>query len=153
MCSSPNIASATPSATTASRAKEARARSVLIADDHEDTRLMLRTILEMNGFYVLEATDGETTVQLTKKERPDMVLMDFSLPIFDGLTALQLIRANETTAEVPIIFLSGWAGPAAQIAAREAGCNDYLVKPVNLEQLLQLIERRLNSKAEVIEVS
>jgi len=83
---------------------------VLIADDDEDTRLMLRTVLEMNHFYVWEAADGEEAVQLAERERPDIVLMDFSLPILDGLIALRLIRANETTSDVPIIFLS--AGPS-----------------------------------------
>jgi len=153
MSSFPNVESLAPVAVAPCRSTEGRGRRVLIADDHEDTRLMLRTILELNCFYVLEATDGEAVVQLTEIERPDIVLMDFSLPIIDGLTALRLIRANKTTSHVPIIFLSGWAEPAPQIAAREAGCNDYLVKPVNLGQMLQLIERRLSSKTEITEVT
>lgn len=149
MHSSPNITNS--GAATSRRVTSGQGRSVLIADDHADTRLMLRTILEMNRFSVLEAADGEAAVQLTKKERPDIVLMDFSLPVLDGLTALRLIRANKTTSTVPIIFLSGRAEPAPQIAAREAGCNDYLVKPINLEQVLRLIERRLVSNSGLTE--
>jgi len=110
MRSCPNIESVSSIATASSRAREGRSRSVLIADDDEDTRLMLRTVLEMNHFYVWEAADGEEAVQLAERERPDIVLMDFSLPILDGLIALRLIRANETTSDVPIIFLS--AGPS-----------------------------------------
>jgi CheY-like chemotaxis protein len=127
---------------------EDRRRSVLIADDDADTRLMLRTVLELNSFKVLEAADGEAAVQLVEKERPDVVLMDFSLPVIDGLAALRRIRASTTTPEVPIIFLSGRAEPAPQMAAREAGCNDYLVKPVDLDQVVRLVEGCLvNSSA------
>jgi two-component system cell cycle response regulator DivK len=140
MRSCPNIESVSSVATASSRLTEGRGRSVLIADDDEDTRLMLRTILEMNHFYVWEAADGEEAVQLAERERPDIVLMDFSLPIFDGLTALRLIRANKTTSDVPIIFLSGRAEPGPQIAAREAGCNDYMVKPFDLAQMLRTME-------------
>ena len=137
------------SQTTANRPlMEDRRRSVLIADDDADTRLMLRTVLELNSFKVLEAADGEAAVQLVEKERPDVVLMDFSLPVIDGLAALRRIRASTTTPEVPIIFLSGRAEPAPQMAAREAGCNDYLVKPVDLDRVVRLVEGCLvNSSA------
>src|SRR6476619_3245883 len=79
-----------------------RARLVLVADDHEDTRLMLRTVLEMSGFDVLEADDGMKAVLLTKRELPDIVLMDFGLPVLDGLTALQLIRSHAEAAKTPV---------------------------------------------------
>jgi CheY-like chemotaxis protein len=144
MHSCANIKSVNSVATASSRLMEGRGRSVLIADDDEDTRLMLRTILEMNRFYVWEAADGEEAVQLAERERPDIVLMDFSLPILDGLTALRRIRANKTSSDVPIIFISGRAEPAPQIAAREAGCNDYLVKPFDLAQMLRTIELLLS---------
>src|SRR5947207_14611555 len=84
-------------------------RSVLIADDHEDTRLMLRTMLEMNSFYVLEAADGKEAVELAELERPDIVLMDFGLPILDGLTALPLIRASETICDGAMSLRSCYA--------------------------------------------
>lgn len=147
MRSAPNIKSVSSAAAASSPAIEGRGRSVLVANDHEDTRLMLKTILEMNRFYVFEAADGEEAVMLTEPERPDMVLMDFSLPILDGLTALRLIRANKTTCNVPIIFLSGRAEPAPQKAVREAGCDDYLIKPIDLDKMVRLIERRIVSNA------
>jgi CheY-like chemotaxis protein len=143
MRSTPNINCGSSAAAVAVLAREGNGRSVLIVDDHEDTRLMLKTILEMNRFCVLEAADGEEAVMLTERERPDIVLMDFSLPILDGLTALRLIRANKTTCKVPIIFLSGRAEPKPQEAVREAGCDDYLIKPIDLNQMVQLIERRI----------
>jgi two-component system, OmpR family, phosphate regulon response regulator PhoB len=147
MRSAPNINSVSSAATASSSAIEGRGRSVLIADDHEDTRLMLKTILEMNRFSVLEAADGEEAVMVTERERPDIVLMDFSLPILDGLSAFRLIRANQTTCDVPVIFLSGRAEPAPQQAVREAGCDDFLIKPFDLKKMVQLIERRIVSNA------
>ena len=128
-------------------------RSVLIADDHEDTRLMLRTILEMNHFSVLEAADGQTAVWLTEVAHPDIVLMDYTLPIVDGLTALRRIKANKAVRDVPVIFLSGRAEPAPQKAAREAGCTDYLVKPVSLSRVIELIEHQLSAKSKLAKAS
>ena len=147
MSPAPKLKHMLPPDSASRRPQEAPGRSVLIADDHEDTRLMLRTILELNRFFVLEATDGEEAVALTTSELPDLVLMDFSLPMLDGLSALRLIRANQVTREVPIIFLSGRAGPGPQQAAREAGCSDFLVKPIDLDKMVQLIERRMLSPA------
>jgi two-component system cell cycle response regulator DivK len=123
-----------------------RGLKVLIADDHEDTRSLLRTVMELQHFLVLEASDGDEVVRMTESERPDLVLMDHSLPVIDGVTATELIRANNNTRDVLIVFLSGRAEPANQVAARAAGCNDYLIKPVNLDSLVESIERLLVSK-------
>jgi CheY-like chemotaxis protein len=142
----PNFESVNSAAT--ALARETEGRSVLIAEDHEDTRLMLRTILEMNRYFVMEASNGREAVELAELERPDIILMDFILPLLDGLTALRLIRASKINGDVPVIILSGQADPAPQMAAREAGCNDYLVKPFELDHMLQLIERRLRPSAE-----
>jgi DNA-binding response OmpR family regulator len=119
---------------------------VLIAEDHEDTRALLRTVMEMEHFFVLEASDGSEVVRLTESERPAIVLMDHTLPLIDGVTATELIRANRNTRDVLIVFLSGRAEPATQVAARAAGCNDYLIKPINLDSLVESIERLLLSK-------
>jgi DNA-binding response OmpR family regulator len=136
------------SASAAAPSAKARSKaSVLVADDHDDTRLMLRTILEMKGFNVLEAADGMKAVMLMQRERPDLVLMDFGLPILDGLTALQIIRSNKKFSDLPIIFLSGRAEPEPKAAVSEAGCDDYLVKPIDLDKMLELIERRLDGRS------
>jgi DNA-binding response OmpR family regulator len=108
---------------------------------------MLRTVLEMSGFSVLEADDGMKAVLLTKRELPDIVLMDFCLPVLDGLTALQLIRSHEEAAKTPVIFLSGHAEPGPRQAVSKAGVDDFLVKPVDLDKMLRLIELRLPTAA------
>jgi len=116
------------------------ARLVMVAEDHEDTRFLLRTILERRGLSVVEAGDGEEAVSLAERETPDLILMDGSLPRLDGISATRRMRASAALSAVPIVFLSGHAGPQQRLAAREAGCDDYLVKPLDLERLYHVLE-------------
>ena len=116
---------------------------VMVAEDHEDTRFMLRTILEGRGLAVVEAGDGEEAVSLAERETPDLILMDGSLPRLDGISAMRRMRGLTSLSGVPIVFLSGHAGPQQQLAAREAGCDDYIVKPFSLDRLDQVLERLL----------
>jgi two-component system, cell cycle response regulator DivK len=113
---------------------------VMVAEDHEDTRLMLRTVLERRGLAVIEAGDGEEAVALAERDTPDLILMDGSLPRLDGFAATRRMRGLASLSDVPIVFLSGHAGPQQQLAAREAGCDDYLVKPFDLQRLYRVLE-------------
>jgi len=115
----------------------------MVAEDHEDTRFMLRTILERRGLSVVEAGDGEEAVRLAEREPPDLILMDGGLPLLDGISATRRMRGLESLALVPIVFVSGHAAPQQLLAAREAGCDDYLVKPFDLERLYRVLERLL----------
>ena len=114
---------------------------VLVADDHEDTRLMFRTVLEIRGYRVIEAADGEETVRAAESARPDLILMDGSLPRLSGVDATRRIRGSDHIGHVPIVFISGHAGPASLALAREAGCDEYLVKPFQLAQLEDVLEK------------
>ncbi len=134
------------------KAKIAPAPRVLVVEDHDDTRLMLRTIFEMERFSVLEAVDGAEAFQLALSERPDIILMDLTLPVVDGATATRNIRKEKTISKTPIIFLSGRAEPAGRQAAQDAGCDDYLIKPINIDDLLSLIRRWLFSRDGLNEV-
>ncbi len=117
---------------------------VLVVEDHEDTRFMLKTMLEMRGLSVVEATDGEAAIAAAERERPDLILMDSNLPLLDGLAATRRIRQSASPARaVPIIFLSGHAQPAAQAAAFAAGCDDYLVKPFDFDEMDRTLARHL----------
>ncbi len=89
-----------------SRGKE-RKPLVLVVDDHEDTRFLLKTILDIRGVAVLEASDGEEAIEMAERERPDLVLMDAGLPRLDGLTATRRMRECASLCRVKIIFLSG----------------------------------------------
>ena len=114
---------------------------VLVADDHEDTRLLFRTVLEARGYSVVEAADGEETVHTAERARPDMILMDGSLPRLSGVDATRRIRSSDHIGHVPIIFISGHAGAAILALAREAGCNEYLVKPFDLAELEDVLKK------------
>src|SRR5260370_20280769 len=103
---------------------------VLVVEDHEDTRFMLKTFLEMSGFAVCEAKDGESAMEMAVNDVPDLILMDLGLPRFDGLSVTRRIRAHEAIRHLPIIFLFGWTGPQRLRDAVDAGCDDYLVEPV-----------------------
>lgn len=117
---------------------------VLVVEDHEDTRSLLRVILELRGgVSVMEAENGEMAIALAKNVRVDLILMDSDLPVLDGYAATRRIRELTPTHEVPIVFLSGHAQPAAEAMAFAAGCNDYLVKPFGLVELDGVLERYL----------
>jgi two-component system cell cycle response regulator DivK len=114
---------------------------VLVADDHEDTRLLYRTVLEVRGYGVIEAADGEETVCTAESVRPDLILMDGSLPRLNGVDAARQIRRSGHIGHVPIVFISGHAGAAFIALAREAGCDEYFVKPFDLSQLEDVLEK------------
>ncbi|MDT7807570.1 MAG: hypothetical protein QOJ70_1383 [Acidobacteriota bacterium] len=116
---------------------------VLVVEDHDDTCFLLKCVLEMRGCRVAIAADGETAVHLAEGTRPDLILMDASLPRLDGLAATRRIRELAALHEVPIVFLSGHAEPSFRVEALETGGTDYLVKPFELAQLETVLERHL----------
>ena len=116
---------------------------VLVVEDHDDTRFMLMYLLEMHGYRVAVAEDGETAVRMAEQTCPDLILMDATLPRLDGLAATRCIRKTPALARVPIVFLSGHAQPSFRATALETGGDDYLVKPLELAQLERVLERHL----------
>lgn len=126
---------------------EASRPLVLVVEDHEDTRLLLQTMLEMRGYRVALAEDGEEGVRAARRERPRIVIMDATLPRLDGLAATRRIRSDSVLAGVPVIFLSGHAQPDFRARALDAGGTEFLVKPVILEELAAVLERHLRAAA------
>lgn len=120
---------------------------VLIVEDHEDTRFMLRTILEMRGgVSVVEAENGEMATTLAESLHPDLILMDGDLPLLDGFAATRRIRGLSSGCDMPIVLLSGNAHPAFEAEAFAAGCTDYLIKPFALGELKRVLERHLSQR-------
>ena len=119
-------------------------RSVLVVEDHVDTRLMLRTMLELRGgIVVVEAENGAMAIALATNVHIDLILMDTDLPLLDGYAATSRIREYTPTHETPIVMISGHAEPAAQVKAFAAGCTEYLVKPFSLHGLDSMLNRYL----------
>jgi two-component system, cell cycle response regulator DivK len=117
--------------------------TVLLVEDTEDNRFMMRRLLEMSGYNVVEATNGEEAVRLAEAESPGLILMDLSLPVIDGLAATRLIRKLPNSANTPIIAVSAHDTTDFLTEALQAGCNSYITKPIDFNELEQLIVREL----------
>jgi two-component system cell cycle response regulator DivK len=116
---------------------------VLLVEDTEDNRFMMRRLLEMSGYRVVEATNGEDAVKAARAESPRLILMDLSLPVIDGLAATRLIRKLPDCKRTPIIAVSAHDSSDFQVEAIEAGCNSYITKPIDFNELEELIAQLL----------
>lgn len=116
---------------------------ILLVEDTEDNRFMMRRLLEMTGYRVVEATNGEEAVMIAEQETPKLILMDLSLPVIDGLAATRLIRKLPQLGETPIIAVSAHDSSDFQSDAFDAGCNSYITKPIDFNELEQLIAELL----------
>jgi len=123
--------------------EETEPLTVLLVEDTEDNRFMMRRLLEMAGYRVVEAMNGEEAVKLAKSECPQLILMDLSLPVIDGLAATRLIRKLPGCQSTPIIAVSAHDTSDFQSEAIEAGCNSYVTKPIDFNDLEELIARLL----------
>jgi CheY-like chemotaxis protein len=118
---------------------------ILLVEDNELNRDMLSRRLARKGYEVLLAGDGAKGVAAAAAERPDLVLMDMSLPVLDGWEATRRLKADPGTRAIPVIALTAHAMSTDREKAAEAGCDDYDTKPVELERLLGKIERLLRA--------
>ena len=109
---------------------------ILYVEDNEDNVYMLSRRLKRKGFEIVIAVDGEQGVEMASSEKPDLILMDLSLPKMDGWTATKHIKSNNDLKSIPIIALSAHAMPEHRDRALNAGCSDYDTKPVDIKRLL-----------------
>jgi CheY-like chemotaxis protein len=116
---------------------------ILYVEDNEDNVYMLKRRLERAGFEVVVAPDGEQGLAAANDQRPDLILMDLSLPVLDGWEATRRLKASEGTRAIPVIALSAHAMPGDREKALAAGCDDYDAKPVKLPGLLAKIRALL----------
>jgi CheY-like chemotaxis protein len=117
--------------------------TVLLVEDTEDNRQMMRHLLQMSGFHVVEATNGKEAVELARAVDPQIILMDLSLPIIDGLAATRQIRSHAELNGVPIVAVSAHDTADFHNDALEAGCDAYVTKPINYTELEELVNRLL----------
>jgi len=119
-------------------------KRVLIAEDQNDIRQMMKLMLEIRGYETIEATDGFDAVEKAYKFHPDLVLMDIAMPLLDGLGATKAIRQFDRDADVPIVAVTAY-GDFYKKQALDAGCTDVLSKPLSFDQLEATIDGYINS--------
>jgi CheY-like chemotaxis protein len=116
---------------------------ILLVEDNEMNRDMLSRRLERKGYQIVMAVDGGAGVEMASSEKPDLILMDMSLPVLNGWEATRQIKANPATKAIPVIALTAHAMATDREKALEAGCEDYDTKPIELPRLLEKMETQL----------
>ena len=110
--------------------------TVLIAEDSQDTRIMLKRAFELKGYSVIEAEDGNEALEVMHEYRPSLIVIDLNMPVVDGLQTIKEIRKLEAPGEhVPIVAITAFDVYGMKEAAFETGCNTYLSKPLDMEEL------------------
>jgi CheY-like chemotaxis protein len=125
-------------------ARQTDEATVLLVEDTEDNRQMMRRLLEMSGYRVVEATNGREAVEVASTEQPQIILMDLSLPLIDGLAATRRIRSLPGLCRVPIVAVSAHDTADFHSDALDAGCDAYITKPIDYSQLEDLVIRLLS---------
>lgn len=122
---------------------------ILIAEDERDIRELITYTLEFGGFQVIAATNGQEAVELARQHRPDLIILDVRMPKMTGYEACQILKSQEETRAIPVVFLSAKGQEAEIRQGMEAGADAYILKPFAPEELLQQVQgilNRLNSK-------
>ena len=120
--------------------KDPRDRTVLIVEDSDDARYFMRLSLEQLGYLIIEAENGARAVEIAQLELPDIILMDLSLPILDGIAATERIRASDGLQGVPIIAVTAHQETDFRVGAKAAGFDAYVTKPIDIDFLGDLIQ-------------
>lgn len=110
-------------------------KKILVVEDVDFNRELVVQLLE-DQYKVIEATNGEEGLELAERERPDLILMDLSLPVMDGWEATRRLKANEELSSIPVIAMTAHAMVGDEEKAKDAGCDDYLAKPLDEEELM-----------------
>jgi two-component system, cell cycle response regulator DivK len=118
-------------------------KRILIVEDQEDNRAILRDLLSAAGYELIEATNGQEGVALAQQERPDLILMDIQLPVIDGYEATRRIKGDRALGAIPIIAVTSYALSGDELKARTAGCDGYVTKPFSPRQLLAKVREYL----------
>jgi two-component system cell cycle response regulator DivK len=120
-------------------------RTIMVVEDYDDTRILLRHGLEGMGYSVLEASNGQEAVDIAEREHPDLILMDLDLPILDGIAATQRIRQQAEMESVPIVAVTAYPMSYTHVKAFAKGCNEYMPKPIDMSELAELVDRYLKN--------
>jgi two-component system, cell cycle response regulator DivK len=118
-------------------------KRILIVEDNPHNRLLVKAVLEFHGYEIIEAEDGQEGIEMAKKYKPDLILMDLQMPVMDGFTAAKNIRGNPDTKDIKMIALTSFAMLGDKERVMEAGFDHYIAKPINTRELPELIKEIL----------
>jgi CheY-like chemotaxis protein len=118
---------------------------IMVVDDDEDIRMMMRVLLEEDGYGVLEAENGQQAVEMAQSLLPSLILMDLSMPVLDGFAATRRLRSLTKVCDVPIIAITAFDTPEHRTNASAAGVDEYLTKPIDFARLDKLLDHFLKS--------
>jgi len=127
---------------------ENSAPTIMVVEDYDDTRMLLKKGLEGLGYSVLEASNGQEAVDIAAREHLDLILMDLDLPILDGIVATQLIR-QQSDMRVPIVAVTAYPMSYTRVKAFAEGCDEYIAKPIDMSELARLVNRYLKPAAPI----
>lgn len=118
-------------------------KKILIVEDNEKNRVLVRDILSFHGYSVLEAADGTEGLEIAVEHKPDLILMDIQMPVMDGLTAIKALRDISETREIKVIALTSFAMKGDKEKIMGAGFDGYITKPINTRQLPEIVKKSL----------
>ena len=121
-------------------------KMVLVIEDDELNLKLVQEMLRLGNYRTIEAMDADTGIQMSRRHKPDLILMDIHLPKMDGLSATRIIKSDENLKQIPIVALTALAMTDDREKALEAGCDDYVTKPFRLKNLLKTIDQLLRLK-------
>jgi two-component system cell cycle response regulator DivK len=121
---------------------ETRAK-IMVVEDNQMNLELARDLLEAGGFEVLSAREGNEALELARRDRPDLILMDIQLPTMDGLQVTRLLKESEDTRDIIVVALTAHAMRGDEEKARQAGCSGYIAKPINTREFVQTVSRYL----------
>jgi len=119
---------------------------ILVVEDNMDTYKLVHFVLQKNGFETFLAVNGRDGVTAAQKQKPDLIIMDLSMPEMDGWTATSILKRDNETSSIPLIALTAHALPGDRQRAMDAGCDEYITKPMDLEDLVEAVQYWLGKR-------
>jgi CheY-like chemotaxis protein len=119
-------------------------KTILVIEDNEMNMKLMKAVLDLGPYRMLQAVDAETGLELARKDHPDLIFMDIQLPGMDGLSATRIIKSDQELRDIPVFALTGFAMEVDKESAMEVGFDGYIVKPFNVKALLEMIARHFN---------
>lgn len=121
-------------------------KKILVVEDNEKNRLLMADILKHYGYEVMEAGDGKYAVKMAKEHKPDLILMDMQMPVMDGFEATKILKADPETKHIKILAVTSFAMKGDREKIMEAGCDDYIPKPIETRELPKIVKMLLGDE-------